>query len=155
MYKQYFILISAESCMHCFLFSTELGIIHPSLQGYGFPVNQLFDMLLEMRDQYGEILLKKWNQSFRCFLPLLFSLSFLCFLHLDASVFHLSKDNDDLVITLWPLRNPYWRNYTNGVMPKCKARSVLIRLCLLYIICSDLQFNTWLPNIHFLWNMHF
>uniref|UniRef100_A0A671NK95 Exocyst complex component n=1 Tax=Sinocyclocheilus anshuiensis TaxID=1608454 RepID=A0A671NK95_9TELE len=33
--------------------------------GYGFPVNQLFDMLLEMRDQYGEILLKKWNQSFR------------------------------------------------------------------------------------------
>uniref|UniRef100_A0A9J8BG83 Exocyst complex component n=1 Tax=Cyprinus carpio carpio TaxID=630221 RepID=A0A9J8BG83_CYPCA len=34
-------------------------------QGYGFPVNQLFDMLLEMRDQYGEILLKKWNQSFR------------------------------------------------------------------------------------------
>lgn len=34
-------------------------------QGYGFPVNQLFDMVLEMRDQYGEILLKKWNQSFR------------------------------------------------------------------------------------------
>ncbi|XP_053537335.1 exocyst complex component 6B isoform X3 [Ictalurus punctatus] len=36
-----------------------------TLQGYGFPVNQLFDMVLEMRDQYGEILLKKWNQSFR------------------------------------------------------------------------------------------
>uniref|UniRef100_A0A3B1ID82 Exocyst complex component n=1 Tax=Astyanax mexicanus TaxID=7994 RepID=A0A3B1ID82_ASTMX len=36
-----------------------------TLQGYGFPVNQLFDMLLEMRDQYGEILLKKWNLSFR------------------------------------------------------------------------------------------
>ncbi|XP_030635719.1 exocyst complex component 6B isoform X2 [Chanos chanos] len=36
-----------------------------TLQGYGFPVNQLFDMLLEMRDQYGEMLLKKWNQSFR------------------------------------------------------------------------------------------
>jgi len=88
MYKHYFIPISAESCMHYFLFSTELGIIHPSLppslslQGYGFPVNQLFDMLLEMRDQYGEILLKKWNQSFRCFLPLFFSLPFLCFLHL-------------------------------------------------------------------------
>uniref|UniRef100_A0A8C1K6H7 Exocyst complex component n=1 Tax=Cyprinus carpio TaxID=7962 RepID=A0A8C1K6H7_CYPCA len=54
----------------CFLFLTEMDIIHPlsspvSLQGYGFPVNQLFDMLLEMRDQYGEILLKKWNQSFR------------------------------------------------------------------------------------------
>ncbi|KAK3567718.1 hypothetical protein QTP86_022680, partial [Hemibagrus guttatus] len=36
-----------------------------TLQGYGFPVNQLFDMVLEMRDQYGEILLKKWSQSFR------------------------------------------------------------------------------------------
>uniref|UniRef100_A0A8D3DXW8 Exocyst complex component n=1 Tax=Scophthalmus maximus TaxID=52904 RepID=A0A8D3DXW8_SCOMX len=32
-----------------------------TLQGYGFPVSQLFDMLLEMRDQYGEILLKRWN----------------------------------------------------------------------------------------------
>ncbi|XP_062372395.1 exocyst complex component 6B isoform X2 [Sardina pilchardus] len=36
-----------------------------TLQGYGFTVNQLFDMLLEMRDQYGEILLKKWTVSFR------------------------------------------------------------------------------------------
>ncbi|KAJ8262599.1 hypothetical protein GJAV_G00168220 [Gymnothorax javanicus] len=36
-----------------------------TLQGYGFPVNQLFDMLLEIRDQYGEILLKKWNLTFR------------------------------------------------------------------------------------------
>uniref|UniRef100_A0A4W6CCP4 Exocyst complex component n=1 Tax=Lates calcarifer TaxID=8187 RepID=A0A4W6CCP4_LATCA len=36
-----------------------------TLQGYGFPVSQLFDMLLEMRDQYGEILLKKWNITFR------------------------------------------------------------------------------------------
>ncbi|XP_023693903.1 exocyst complex component 6B isoform X2 [Paramormyrops kingsleyae] len=36
-----------------------------TLQGYGFPVNQLFDMLLEIRDQYGEILLKKWNGTFR------------------------------------------------------------------------------------------
>ncbi|XP_028820704.1 exocyst complex component 6B isoform X3 [Denticeps clupeoides] len=41
-----------------------------TLQGYGFPVNQLFDMLLEMRDQYGEILLKKWNTSFRQILDL-------------------------------------------------------------------------------------
>uniref|UniRef100_A0A7N6AUR7 Exocyst complex component n=1 Tax=Anabas testudineus TaxID=64144 RepID=A0A7N6AUR7_ANATE len=32
-----------------------------TLQGYGFPVSQLFDMLLEMREQYGEILLKRWN----------------------------------------------------------------------------------------------
>lgn len=36
-----------------------------TLQGYGFPVSQLFDMLLEMREQYGEILLKRWNTSFR------------------------------------------------------------------------------------------
>lgn len=35
------------------------------LQGYGFPVSQLFDMLLEMREQYGEILLKRWNFTFR------------------------------------------------------------------------------------------
>uniref|UniRef100_A0A3Q2DIA9 Exocyst complex component n=1 Tax=Cyprinodon variegatus TaxID=28743 RepID=A0A3Q2DIA9_CYPVA len=33
--------------------------------GYGFPVSQLFDMLLEMREQYGEILLKRWNITFR------------------------------------------------------------------------------------------
>ncbi|XP_061619928.1 exocyst complex component 6B isoform X1 [Phyllopteryx taeniolatus] len=36
-----------------------------TLQGYGFPVSQLFDMLLEMRDQYSEILLKRWNVTFR------------------------------------------------------------------------------------------
>nr|XP_057922038.1 exocyst complex component 6B [Doryrhamphus excisus] len=36
-----------------------------TLQGYGFPVTQLFDMLLEMREQYGEILLKRWNITFR------------------------------------------------------------------------------------------
>uniref|UniRef100_A0A3Q2ZHA2 Exocyst complex component n=1 Tax=Kryptolebias marmoratus TaxID=37003 RepID=A0A3Q2ZHA2_KRYMA len=36
-----------------------------TLQGYGFPVSQLFDMLLEMREQYGEILLKRWNVTFR------------------------------------------------------------------------------------------
>lgn len=38
-------------------------------QGYGFPVSQLFDMLLEMREQYGEILLKRWNLTFRYGLP--------------------------------------------------------------------------------------
>ncbi|KAB0363355.1 hypothetical protein FD754_007511 [Muntiacus muntjak] len=32
---------------------------------YGFPVNQLFDMLLEIRDQYSETLLKKWSGIFR------------------------------------------------------------------------------------------
>ncbi|KAG7253000.1 hypothetical protein CRUP_020827, partial [Coryphaenoides rupestris] len=36
-----------------------------TLQGYGFPVSQLFDLLLEMRDQYREILLKKWTHTFR------------------------------------------------------------------------------------------
>lgn len=36
-----------------------------TLQGYGFPVSQLFDMLLEMREQYSEILLKRWNITFR------------------------------------------------------------------------------------------
>ena len=34
-------------------------------QGYGFPVNQLFDMLLEIQDQYSETLLKKWSGVFR------------------------------------------------------------------------------------------
>uniref|UniRef100_A0A8C0XJ51 Exocyst complex component n=1 Tax=Castor canadensis TaxID=51338 RepID=A0A8C0XJ51_CASCN len=36
-----------------------------TLQVYGFPVNQLFDMLLEIRDQYSETLLKKWAGIFR------------------------------------------------------------------------------------------
>lgn len=36
-----------------------------TLQGFGFLVSQLFDMLLEMREQYGEILLKRWNATFR------------------------------------------------------------------------------------------
>ncbi|XP_044518970.1 exocyst complex component 6B isoform X3 [Gracilinanus agilis] len=36
-----------------------------TLQVYGFPVNQLFDMLLEIRDQYGDTLLKKWAGVFR------------------------------------------------------------------------------------------
>lgn len=37
----------------------------PALQGYGFPVNQLFEMLLEIQDQYSETLLKKWAGVFR------------------------------------------------------------------------------------------
>uniref|UniRef100_A0A8C6T930 Exocyst complex component n=1 Tax=Neogobius melanostomus TaxID=47308 RepID=A0A8C6T930_9GOBI len=40
-------------------------IFADTLQGYGFPVSQLFDMLLEMREQYSEILLKRWNITFR------------------------------------------------------------------------------------------
>ncbi|NXC68997.1 EXC6B protein, partial [Anhinga anhinga] len=40
-----------------------------TLQGYGFPVNQLFDMLLEIQDQYSETLLKKWSGVFSGLLP--------------------------------------------------------------------------------------
>ncbi|XP_061491516.1 exocyst complex component 6 isoform X7 [Rhineura floridana] len=36
-----------------------------TLQGYGFPVNRLFDLLFEIRDQYNETLLKKWAVLFR------------------------------------------------------------------------------------------
>ncbi|XP_010894166.1 exocyst complex component 6 isoform X1 [Esox lucius] len=36
-----------------------------TLQGYGFPVNRLFDLLFEIRDQYNETLLKKWALVFR------------------------------------------------------------------------------------------
>ncbi|XP_053063195.1 exocyst complex component 6 isoform X4 [Acinonyx jubatus] len=36
-----------------------------TLQGYGFPVNRLFDLLFEIRDQYNETLLKKWTGVFR------------------------------------------------------------------------------------------
>lgn len=34
-------------------------------QAYGFPVSQLFDLLLEIQDQYRETLLKKWAGAFR------------------------------------------------------------------------------------------
>lgn len=33
-------------------------------QAYGFAVNQLFSLLMDMRDQYGEILLKGWAKKF-------------------------------------------------------------------------------------------
>ncbi|XP_032889489.1 exocyst complex component 6 isoform X6 [Amblyraja radiata] len=36
-----------------------------TLQGYGFSVSRLFDLLLEIRDQYNETLLKKWAVVFR------------------------------------------------------------------------------------------
>lgn len=35
------------------------------VQGYGFPVSRLFDLLFEVRDQYNETLLKKWALVFR------------------------------------------------------------------------------------------
>lgn len=35
------------------------------LQGYGFLVSRLFDLLFEVRDQYNETLLKKWSLVFR------------------------------------------------------------------------------------------
>jgi hypothetical protein len=33
-------------------------------QGYGFPVGQLYDLLLELRDMYSEVLMKKWVSIF-------------------------------------------------------------------------------------------
>ncbi|XP_066277850.1 exocyst complex component 6B-like isoform X2 [Branchiostoma lanceolatum] len=36
-----------------------------TLAGYGFPVSQLYDLLMEIRDQYNEILMKRWLQIFR------------------------------------------------------------------------------------------
>ncbi|XP_047464576.1 exocyst complex component 6 isoform X3 [Mugil cephalus] len=40
-------------------------IFADTLQIYGFPVNRLFDLLFEVRDQYNETLLKKWALVFR------------------------------------------------------------------------------------------
>uniref|UniRef100_A0A673KTK8 Exocyst complex component n=1 Tax=Sinocyclocheilus rhinocerous TaxID=307959 RepID=A0A673KTK8_9TELE len=40
-------------------------IFADTLQGYGFPVNRLFELLFEVRDQYNETLLKKWALVFR------------------------------------------------------------------------------------------
>ncbi|XP_035467853.1 exocyst complex component 6 isoform X4 [Scophthalmus maximus] len=40
-------------------------IFADTLQDYGFPVNRLFDLLFEVRDQYNETLLKKWVLVFR------------------------------------------------------------------------------------------
>uniref|UniRef100_A0A8C6QDF0 Exocyst complex component n=1 Tax=Nannospalax galili TaxID=1026970 RepID=A0A8C6QDF0_NANGA len=40
-------------------------IFADTLQGYGFPVNRLFDLLFDIRDQYNETLLKKWAGIFR------------------------------------------------------------------------------------------
>ncbi|KAM3591944.1 uncharacterized protein V6R79_009947 [Siganus canaliculatus] len=40
-------------------------IFADTLQGYGFQVNRLFDLLFEVRDQYNETLLKKWALVFR------------------------------------------------------------------------------------------
>uniref|UniRef100_A0A8C5MR18 Exocyst complex component n=1 Tax=Leptobrachium leishanense TaxID=445787 RepID=A0A8C5MR18_9ANUR len=36
-----------------------------TLQGYGFQVNRLFDLLFEVRDKYNETLLRKWAGIFR------------------------------------------------------------------------------------------
>ncbi|KAM9325071.1 exocyst complex component 6 [Gastrophryne carolinensis] len=36
-----------------------------TLQGYGYSVNRLFDLLYEVRDKYNETLLKKWAGVFR------------------------------------------------------------------------------------------
>ncbi|XP_031761800.1 exocyst complex component 6 isoform X2 [Xenopus tropicalis] len=36
-----------------------------TMQGFGFPVTRLFDLLFEVRDRYNETLLKKWAGIFR------------------------------------------------------------------------------------------
>ncbi|XP_015911636.1 exocyst complex component 6B isoform X4 [Parasteatoda tepidariorum] len=36
-----------------------------TLRAYGYTVNQLFELLLEIRDQYNEMLMRKWNKVFR------------------------------------------------------------------------------------------
>ena len=36
-----------------------------TLQSYGYNVNQLFNLLIEIRDQYNEILMKQWVTVFR------------------------------------------------------------------------------------------
>ncbi|XP_034233965.1 exocyst complex component 6B isoform X1 [Thrips palmi] len=47
-----------------------------TLQNYGYPVNQLLELLTEIRDHYNEVLMQRWVQVFRemldeeCFLPL-------------------------------------------------------------------------------------
>lgn len=48
----------------------------PCVQGYGFPVNRLFDLLFEVRDQYSETLLKKWSLVFRYGLALMGMIEF-------------------------------------------------------------------------------
>ncbi|KAL0964725.1 hypothetical protein UPYG_G00328080 [Umbra pygmaea] len=44
---------------------TLIVVFADTLQGYGFPVNRLFDLLFEIREQYNETLLKKWALVFR------------------------------------------------------------------------------------------
>ncbi|XP_052125040.1 exocyst complex component 6 isoform X1 [Frankliniella occidentalis] len=47
-----------------------------TLQNYGYPVNQLLELLTEIRDHYNEVLMQRWVQVFReildeeCFLPI-------------------------------------------------------------------------------------
>jgi hypothetical protein len=35
------------------------------MQNYGYSVNQLFDLLHEIRDHYNEVLMQRWVQVFR------------------------------------------------------------------------------------------
>ncbi|NXF45609.1 EXOC6 protein, partial [Oceanites oceanicus] len=51
--------VSEKSYQYCSLNPLTSG------SGYGFPVNRLFDLLFEIRDQYNETLLKKWSGLFR------------------------------------------------------------------------------------------
>lgn len=145
--KHHFILISAEvACIASFL--TEMGIIHPllpsfSLQRYGFPVNQLFDMLLEMRDQYGEILLKKWNQSFRCFFFFSLSLFSVFFISIPWFVIWVR------VMMIW--LSPYdpWEIHTEGItlIGLCSnVRCILLKSDYVYCTSFVLFCNSILGN---------
>lgn len=40
------------------------GVAEKSFQGYGFTVSQFLDLLLEIKDQYGEILMSSWIAVF-------------------------------------------------------------------------------------------
>ena len=44
--------------------NTKLKILIVPKQAYGFSVERLFGLLMEMRDTYGEMMLKLWQERF-------------------------------------------------------------------------------------------
>lgn len=51
--------------MYIFIYITCLSALCVCVLGLWFPVNRLFDLLFEIRDQYNETLLKKWAGVFQ------------------------------------------------------------------------------------------
>ena len=47
-------------------------------QGYGFTVSQLYDLLLEIRDQYSEILMRKWVEVFHSIFKVRYKFFIIC-----------------------------------------------------------------------------